>query len=169
MNWDTVKGDWKQFKGKVKEQWGKLTDEDLTRIEGRRDQLAGAIQKRYGIEKDEADKQVTAFEQKCGECDDEGNRTTMETRGGAHEKNVAGQHSMNHPSKDKSESAPMRQDSRRQEEHSAPANNPKVHKEQGGSGERMKDRDMATGEKKMEGKPPAGGQQQHSQTPRAKK
>ena len=43
MNWDTVKGDWKQFKGKVKEQWGKLTDDDLNRIEGKRDQLAGAI------------------------------------------------------------------------------------------------------------------------------
>ena len=45
MNWDTVKGDWKQFKGKVKEQWGKLTDDDLNRIEGKRDQLAGAIEK----------------------------------------------------------------------------------------------------------------------------
>jgi len=49
MNWDTVKGEWKQFRGKVKEQWGKLTDDDLDRIEGKRDQLLGAVQKRYGL------------------------------------------------------------------------------------------------------------------------
>lgn len=62
MNWDTIKGDWKQVKGKVKEQWGKLTDDELERIEGRRDQLAGAIQKRYGVAKDEAERQVKEFE-----------------------------------------------------------------------------------------------------------
>src|SRR6187431_1690266 len=55
MNWDTVKGDWKQFRGKIKEQWGKLTDDDLDRIEGKRDQLLGAVQKRYGLARDEAD------------------------------------------------------------------------------------------------------------------
>ena len=70
MNWDTVKGDWKQFKGKVKEQWGKLTDDELNQIAGKRDQLTGAIQKRYGIAKDEAEKQIKAFESKCGECSD---------------------------------------------------------------------------------------------------
>jgi uncharacterized protein YjbJ (UPF0337 family) len=68
MNWDTVKGDWKQFKGKVKEQWGKLTDDELDRVEGRRDQLAGAIQKRYGIAKDEAERQVKEFEKSCDQC-----------------------------------------------------------------------------------------------------
>lgn len=62
MNWDTVKGEWKQFRGKVKEQWGKLTDDDLDRIEGKRDQLLGVVQKRYGIARDEAEKQLSKFE-----------------------------------------------------------------------------------------------------------
>jgi uncharacterized protein YjbJ (UPF0337 family) len=68
MNWDTVKGEWKQFRGKVKEQWGKLTDDDLDRIEGKRDQLVGAVQKRYGVAKEEAEKQLRDFESDCG-CD----------------------------------------------------------------------------------------------------
>jgi uncharacterized protein YjbJ (UPF0337 family) len=59
MNWDRVEGNWKQFKGQVKEQWGKLTDDDFDQIAGKRDQLAGKIQERYGIAKDEADRQIT--------------------------------------------------------------------------------------------------------------
>jgi uncharacterized protein YjbJ (UPF0337 family) len=62
MNWDTVKGQWKQFRGQVKEKWGKLTDDDLDRIEGKRDQLLGAVQKRYGIARDEAERQLREFE-----------------------------------------------------------------------------------------------------------
>lgn len=62
MNWDTVKGEWKQFRGRVKEQWGKLTDDDLDRIEGKRDQLLGAVQKQYGIARDEAERQLRSFE-----------------------------------------------------------------------------------------------------------
>lgn len=62
MNWDIVEGNWKQFKGKVKEQWGELTDDNLDRIGGRRDQLAGRIQEVYGISKDEAEKQLRDFE-----------------------------------------------------------------------------------------------------------
>ena len=58
MNWDTVKGDWKQFSGKVKEKWGNLTDDDLANINGQREQLEGVLQERYGIAKDEAKKQV---------------------------------------------------------------------------------------------------------------
>jgi len=61
MNWDTVKGNWKQFKGKVKEKWGKLTDDDLTAIEGRRDQLAGKLQERYGYGKDQAERELDEF------------------------------------------------------------------------------------------------------------
>ncbi len=61
MNEDRIEGNWKQLKGKVKEQWGKLTDNDLTELEGNQDQLAGRIQERYGIAKDEAEKQVKAF------------------------------------------------------------------------------------------------------------
>ncbi len=58
MNSDTLAGDWKQIKGKVKEQWGKLTDDDLDIIAGKKDQLAGKIQKSYGISKEEADRQI---------------------------------------------------------------------------------------------------------------
>ena len=62
MNWDRIEGGWKQFSGKVKEQWGKLTDDDLTEISGKRDQLAGKLQARYGIAKEEAERQLAAFE-----------------------------------------------------------------------------------------------------------
>jgi uncharacterized protein YjbJ (UPF0337 family) len=61
MNWDQLEGKWKQYSGKVKEKWGKLTDDDLTVIHGRRDQLVGKIQERYGIVKEEAEKQVDEF------------------------------------------------------------------------------------------------------------
>ena len=54
MDWNRVEGNWKQAKGKVKEQWGKLTDDDLDRIAGKRDQLEGIIQERYGLERDRA-------------------------------------------------------------------------------------------------------------------
>ncbi len=62
MNDDTIAGNWKQFKGKVKEQWGKLTDDDLDVIDGKRDQMIGRVQERYGIARDEADKQVSDWE-----------------------------------------------------------------------------------------------------------
>src|ERR1044071_3755007 len=58
MNWDRVSGNWKQFRGKVKEQWGKLTDDELDQINGNREQLEGKIQERYGIAKDVAKKQI---------------------------------------------------------------------------------------------------------------
>ena len=61
MNWDTVKGNWKQMTGKVKEEWGDLTDDDLTEAAGERDQLVGKIQAKYGIAKEEAEKQVDKF------------------------------------------------------------------------------------------------------------
>ena len=62
MNKNTLKGQWSQVKGKVKEKWGDLTDDDLTYIDGKRDQLAGRIQERYGIAQDEAERQVSSFE-----------------------------------------------------------------------------------------------------------
>ncbi len=58
MNWDRIEGNWKQFTGRVKEQWGKLTDDDIDVIGGKRDQLVGKIQESYGIGKDEAERQV---------------------------------------------------------------------------------------------------------------
>jgi uncharacterized protein YjbJ (UPF0337 family) len=61
MNWDQLEGKWTQYSGKAKEKWGKLTDDDLTVIRGRRDQLIGKVQERYGIAKQEAEKQVDEF------------------------------------------------------------------------------------------------------------
>lgn len=58
MNWDQVAGQWKQMKGKAKGKWGKLTDDELDIVEGKRDQLVGKIQERYGIAKNEAEKEV---------------------------------------------------------------------------------------------------------------
>jgi uncharacterized protein YjbJ (UPF0337 family) len=57
MNWDQVGGKWKQMKGSVKEKWGKLTDDDLDIIAGKRDKLIGKLQERYGIAKEEAERQ----------------------------------------------------------------------------------------------------------------
>lgn len=58
MNWDIVEGKWEQFKGKAKEQWGELTDDDLDVAAGKKDQLAGKIQERYGKSKDEAEREI---------------------------------------------------------------------------------------------------------------
>ena len=58
MNWDDVSGRWKQLKGQVKEKWGDLTDDDLDKIAGQRDQLVGKIQQRYGIAKEEAEQRA---------------------------------------------------------------------------------------------------------------
>ena len=62
MNWDRIEGNWRQFKGKVKEKWGKLTDDDLDTVAGKRDQLLGKLQERYGIARDEADRQLADWE-----------------------------------------------------------------------------------------------------------
>jgi uncharacterized protein YjbJ (UPF0337 family) len=62
MNWNQVEGNWKQFKGKVLEKWGDLTDDDLDRIAGRRDNLVGHIQETYGIAQEEAEAQVKEWE-----------------------------------------------------------------------------------------------------------
>ena len=64
MNKDEIGGNWKQFKGKAKEKWGKLTDDDMTVIEGKRDQLVGKIQERYGYAKDQAEKEVGDWEKR---------------------------------------------------------------------------------------------------------
>ena len=64
MDKDRVQGGWKQFKGKVKEEWGRLTDDDLDVIAGKRDQLLGRIQQRHGLAKDEADRQLMEWERR---------------------------------------------------------------------------------------------------------
>lgn len=61
MNADVLKGKWKEMKGKVKEQWGNLTDDDLDRIEGRSDQMIGLLQQRYGYAKDKAEEEYNRF------------------------------------------------------------------------------------------------------------
>jgi len=65
MNWDRIEGNWKQLKGKVKAQWGDLTDDDLDVVAGRREQLAGKLQERYGVAKDEAERQVASWERQA--------------------------------------------------------------------------------------------------------
>jgi uncharacterized protein YjbJ (UPF0337 family) len=62
MNQDRIAGQWKQLSGKIKQKWGKLTDDDLTSAEGGSEYLAGKIQERYGIARDVADKQVKEFQ-----------------------------------------------------------------------------------------------------------
>tara|TARA_R110002012_G_scaffold316607_1_gene531763 strand:+ start:1530 stop:1727 length:198 start_codon:yes stop_codon:yes gene_type:complete len=64
MNWDIVQGKWKQFKGSAKEKWGDLTDDELDQAAGQRDQLVGKIQEKYGVTKDEAEKQVDEWSSK---------------------------------------------------------------------------------------------------------
>ena len=64
MNRDRIEGNWQQLKGKVKQQWAKLTDDDLTAIEGSRDELLGRIQERYGIAREEAERQLEEFDRR---------------------------------------------------------------------------------------------------------
>lgn len=65
MNWDTIKGQWTELKGKVREKWGKLTDNDLETIAGKKDQLIGMLQQRYGYDKEAAEKEVDNFCRTC--------------------------------------------------------------------------------------------------------
>lgn len=68
MNWDRIQGDWKQVVGRAREQWGQLTDDDLQIVAGRRDQLVGKIQERYGVAKDEAEKQIAEWQRKASDA-----------------------------------------------------------------------------------------------------
>ncbi len=63
MNQDTIGGQWKQISGQIKKQWGKLTDDDMKVAEGSAEKLAGRVQERYGIARDEAERQVRKFEE----------------------------------------------------------------------------------------------------------
>ena len=64
MNWDIAEGNWKQFRGTVRARWGKLTDDQLDMIAGRRTNLLGKIQELYGIDKDDAEREILAFEER---------------------------------------------------------------------------------------------------------
>ena len=61
MNWEQIQGNWKQFTGHVKERWGKLTDDELTEIDGRRDSFIGRLQEKYGYDKERAEKELSRF------------------------------------------------------------------------------------------------------------
>jgi uncharacterized protein YjbJ (UPF0337 family) len=74
MNWDQIQGKWTQMKGSVKQQWGKLTDDDLEVIAGSRDKLVGRLQERYGIKKEQAQQQLDAWTQTVIETDESSRR-----------------------------------------------------------------------------------------------
>lgn len=61
MNWDQVEGKFDQYKGKIREKWGKLTDNDVTTLKGKRDKLSGVIQEKYGLKKEKAEKEIDEF------------------------------------------------------------------------------------------------------------
>lgn len=65
-NWNRIEGDWTQWKGRVRERWGKLTDDQLDVVAGRRDQLSGRIQEVYGVTKDEAERQLNNWQRNLG-------------------------------------------------------------------------------------------------------
>lgn len=64
MNWDQVQGGWKQFKGQAQQHWSKLSGDDLDRVEGKREELIGRLQERYGVEREEAERQVADWTDK---------------------------------------------------------------------------------------------------------
>jgi uncharacterized protein YjbJ (UPF0337 family) len=72
MNWTQIEGKWDQFKGKARAQWGKLSDDDLTNLQGKREQLLGKLVERYGVAKDEAEKQVNSWLSKLQDHDTKG-------------------------------------------------------------------------------------------------
>jgi uncharacterized protein YjbJ (UPF0337 family) len=61
MNWDRVEGNWKEFQGKVRQKWAKLTDDDLELVKGKRTELAGRLQQRYGYQKDQAEREIDTW------------------------------------------------------------------------------------------------------------
>ena len=63
MNWDRIEGNWKQYKGKARQKWGELTNDDLDVVKGKKDQLIGRLQERKGIARDEAEREVDAWAQ----------------------------------------------------------------------------------------------------------
>jgi uncharacterized protein YjbJ (UPF0337 family) len=66
MNKEILQGKWNEYKGKIKEKWGKLTDDDIAQINGKKEELLGKLQTRYGYAKDKAEKELKNFESSCG-------------------------------------------------------------------------------------------------------
>jgi uncharacterized protein YjbJ (UPF0337 family) len=65
MNWDQIQGNWKTFRGQVQQKWGKLTDDDLDIVNGKREELSGRLQSRYGYAKEHAEKDIEEFCRSC--------------------------------------------------------------------------------------------------------
>lgn len=80
MNWDQIQGKWKQMKGTVRQKWAKLTDDDLEYIAGNREQFAGRLQERYGIAKDEAERQLDEWQRTVTEPPPSSYTETRSTR-----------------------------------------------------------------------------------------
>jgi uncharacterized protein YjbJ (UPF0337 family) len=68
VNWDRIEGGWTQLVGRAKAQWGQLTDDDMAVVAGRRDQLAGRIQERYGVAKEDAERQISAWQRQASDA-----------------------------------------------------------------------------------------------------
>lgn len=83
MDWNVIEGNWKQVKGVVQQQWGRLTNDQLDRVSGKRDQLVGKIQECYGVARDEAERQVTDWETRYGDMFDKITRRTTRRHPGA--------------------------------------------------------------------------------------
>jgi uncharacterized protein YjbJ (UPF0337 family) len=77
MNWDRIEGNWKQFKGNARQQWARLTDDQLDVIAGKRDVLLGRIQELYGISKEESEKQLADWERRVQATDQSGEATVI--------------------------------------------------------------------------------------------
>ena len=77
MSWDRIEGDWKAFRGSAKKRWAELTDDDLDTVAGKRDALAGHIQRRYRIEQEEAHRQIDDWMKEPGVLDDWNDRRSI--------------------------------------------------------------------------------------------
>lgn len=82
MNWDRVEGNWKQFAGKAREKWGKLTDDDWQQVAGKKDQLVGRIQERYGMARDQASREADNWVRDLGNDDRMRDTPVTRTAGG---------------------------------------------------------------------------------------
>jgi len=69
MNWEQIQGKWQEYRGQIKKRWGKLTDNDLTVIAGKRDVLAGKLLASYGKTKEQVETEIASFEATCKSCD----------------------------------------------------------------------------------------------------
>jgi uncharacterized protein YjbJ (UPF0337 family) len=67
MNWDRIEGNWKQFKGKARQKWAELTDDDMDKVRGKKDELVGKLQERKGIERDKAEREVNEWAESLNE------------------------------------------------------------------------------------------------------